>query len=95
MDARVTQELLFPSTRGVMYSHSALQSTWRRASESAGVAIVPVREGTRHTSATYARREKWPLDLIQRFLGHANVKTTERYSRHHDGALVQLIRRER
>ena len=93
MDARLTQELLFPSTRGVMYSHAGLQSSWRRASKSAGVPIVPVREGTRHTSATYARREKWPLDLIQRFLGHTNVKTTERYSRHHDGALVQLIRR--
>jgi len=32
------------------------------------------------------------LPLIQRMLGHANVKTTERYSLHQDGSLVRLVR---
>jgi integrase len=32
---------------------------------------------------------------IQRFLGHTNVKTTERYTRHHEMAPVELIRRDR
>ena len=40
-----------------------------------------------------ARRGGLPLDLIRLFLGHTDVKTTERYSKHHNGALVALVRR--
>jgi hypothetical protein len=57
-DARLTQEFLFPSPTGVMWSHGYLKWRWRKASEAADVPIVPVREGTRHSSATAARREQ-------------------------------------
>jgi integrase len=93
--ARVTQEFLFLAPRGTMYPHGLLQRTWQRACKEAGVPEVPVREGTRHSSATIARREKWPLDLIQLFLGHADAKTSKRYSKHHDLALVDLVRGKR
>jgi integrase len=90
-DARVTRELLFPAPDGRTWAHATLAHRWKQACKRAGVPIVPVREGTRHSSATAARRDKWPLDLIQRFLGHTDVRNTERYSRHHDQALVALV----
>jgi integrase len=92
-DARITQEFLFPAPRGGMISHSTLRTTWNRACRDAGVREVPVREGTRHSSATAARRAEIPLDLIRLFLGHTNQKTTERYSKSHNDALVALVRR--
>jgi integrase len=93
-DARLSQELLFPSPRGTgMYSASTLKTTWEKACKKAGVRVVPVREGTRHSSATAVRRAEIPLDLIRLFLGHTNQKTTERYSKHHNDALVALVRR--
>ena len=91
-DARLTQEFLFPALRGGMISHSTLRTTWDRACRDAGVREVPVREGTRHSSATAARRSGLPLDLIRLFLGHTDAKTTERYSKHHNDALVALAR---
>jgi integrase len=94
-DARVSRELLFPGPRGGMWSHATLTSHWKRASRQAGVPVVPLREATRHSTATHLRREGWPLDLIQRFLGHRDVRNTERYSRHHDEALVALVRGRR
>jgi len=92
-DARVTQEFLFPGATGRMWGHKALEVHWKRACEAAKVPAVPVREGTRHSSATAARSaDPAMLPLIQRMLGHANVKTTERYSLHQDGSLVRLVR---
>ncbi len=55
--------------------------------------VVPVREGTRHSTATAMRRGAIPLDVIQRMLGHSNVQNTERYARWHDAALVQAMTR--
>jgi integrase len=94
-DARLSRKLLFPSPRGGMFSASTLRTTWERACRDAGVRAVPVREGTRHSSATAARRAGLPLDLIRLFLGHTNQKTTERYSKSHNDALVALVRRRK
>jgi integrase len=94
-DARITREFLFMAPRGGMISKGFLQRVWNKACEDARVPRVPVREGTRHSGATAARRSGVPLDLVQRFLGHTDVKTTERYSKHEDLALVQLVRRRK
>jgi integrase len=94
-DARITREFLFVAPRGGMISHGFLKRVWGKACRDAGVREVPVREGTRHSSATAARRAKVPLDLIRLFLGHTDAKTTERYSKHENLALVQLVRRRK
>ena len=52
-----------------------------------------VREGTRHRSAAATRRSGLPRGLIRLLLGHTDGKTTERYSKHHNDALVALVRR--
>ena len=78
-----------------MISHGFLKRVWGKACRDAGVREVPVREGTRHSSATAARRAEVPLDLIRLFLGHTDAKTTERYSKHENLALVDLVRRKK
>ena len=91
-DARITREFLFMAPRGGMISHGFLKRVWKQACKDAGVREVPVREGTRHSSATIARRARLPLDLIRLFLGHTDEKTTERYSKHENLAFVALVR---
>lgn len=93
--SRLEHRLLFPSPRGILYSHGALWRTWRKACKVAGVPYAPIREGTRHSTATALRRDGHALDAIQRQLGHADVKNTERYSQFHDSALVELVRKRR
>lgn len=85
--------LLFPGPGGAMQTHTSLQRAWARACLAAGVPSVPLREGTRHSTATAMRRGAIPLDVIQRMLGHSNVQNTERYARWHDAALVQAMTR--
>jgi len=86
--------LAFPGRAG-MLSHSAVQRAWAAASRAAGVPVVPVREGTRHSTATRLRREDVRLDVIQRLLGHTSPQHTERYARFHDAALVAALSPDR
>jgi integrase len=93
-DARV-RRFLFSGPHGGMYAHATLARAWTRASQAAEVRAVPVREATRHSTATDLRRRGVPLDLIQRLLRHTDVRNTERYSLFSGAALVEVVRRGR
>jgi integrase len=95
-ETRLKKRFLFHSPWGdgkAMWSHAGLVNVWKRACGQAGVPPVPMREGTRHSGATAARErlgdEQMPV--FQRMLGHTDVKTTEKYSRHKPKALVRLV----
>lgn len=45
----------------------------------------------RHTSATRLLRKCKNIKVVKEFLGHANLKTTERYAKLHDDDLMQAV----
>ena len=74
---------LFPNwrarTEGQRWSHWALWSAWRLASTRAGVRRVPVYAATKHTMATELVRRGVDAKTLQRFLGHADARSTDAY----------------
>jgi integrase len=98
-EARLRNRFLFPSPYGDqkgMWSKSGLQTAWQRACKRAGVPVVKLNEGNRHTSATAARQTlgEAQLTTVQKMLGHSDLRNTERYSRHKSGDLVKLVRKK-
>ncbi len=81
---RLTGAPLFANPRGrgagKRWTLDALEDAWARASRAVGVRSS-LYEGTKHTSATAARRAGVALEVIQAALGHADVRSTERYAR--------------
>ena len=49
-------------------------------------------EGTKHSSATSWRTSGMSLELVQRMLRHRDSRSTERYAKLADGALVEAFR---
>jgi hypothetical protein len=80
---------LFPNpsarNREKRWIANALREEWSQAAESVGVR-VRMYEGTKHSSA---------LQMIQRMLRHADARSTERYAKLGDLALVDVIRPRR
>ncbi len=70
---------------------SAMEREWNRACLKVGTS-AKLYEGTKHSYATGLREGGVPLDIIQRILGHSDIKSTERYGRLRDPALVKLLR---
>ena len=70
---------------------SALRRAWVRACKRVGVE-VGLYEGTKHAFATDAARRGVQERHIQAFLGHADVRSTRRYARLADQALVTVLR---
>jgi integrase len=95
--AQLRGEALFRNPRGKTaskrWSPSALDRTWDRACKKAfGHRVAPLYEGTRHSFATLALNAGAQQYSVQKFLGHTEPKTTERYAKLADGALVDVIR---
>jgi hypothetical protein len=49
-------------------------------------------EGTKHAFATDAVRLRVPKERIQKFLGHADARSTDRYAKLADAALLDVLR---
>jgi integrase len=69
---------------------AALGEEWRRACDKVGVR-VKLYEGTKHTFASEAA-QRVPLKHVQDFLGHADIRSTERYAKLQSAALVHVLR---
>ena len=67
---------------------------WQSACGRAGVAVGPVRESTRHSTATEMAFSN-DLDLTRKLLGHRDTATTERYAKLRPASLVPLVRSTR
>jgi len=61
------------------WSHWGLWSEWRAASERAGVRVVSLYRATKHTTATDLVRQGVDAKTLQRFLGHADARSTDAY----------------
>ena len=91
---RLTGAPLFTNPRGRArdrrWTWDALADTWTRAARQVGVE-ARLYEGTKHSSATAARRRGVALEVIQHALGHADVRSTERYARAAELAPVEVL----
>lgn len=71
-----------------------LWNAWGSAARSVGVE-VGLYEGTKHSSATAARRAGVPLEIIQQALGHSSSKSTALYARAAEVAPVAVLQGRR
>ncbi len=87
---------LFPNPTGRRAAHrwlsNALREEWNRARKRAGVEVeVKMYEGTKHAFATDAVARGVPLEWVQKFLRHADRRSTERYARLANAGLVAVL----
>jgi integrase len=89
---RLTGALLFPNpTTGRMWGHEPLRRTWDRAARGVGVRVA-MYPGTKHATGTALKAAGVDDRVLQRLFGHAGRRSTERYARLQDGALVTALR---
>ncbi len=81
---------LNPSS-GNRWTPTSLRRTWQKACGQVGVTIS-IYEGTKHSFATDALRRGVQERHIQEFLGHADVRSTRRYARLANQALISVLR---
>jgi len=96
-ESRLTQRPLFvrpqtqPAHPAGAWSKSAMTVEWKVACERAGVPHIGLYEGTKHSTATDFLRRGIDERVIQALLGHADVRSTRRYARLADQALVAAL----
>ena len=73
---------------------NALRQEWNRAASAVGVE-VRMYEGTKHSAATGWRTSGMSLDMVRRMLRHRDARSTERYAKLTDQALVEAFKRGR
>ena len=72
---------------------SALRQEWNRACRKVGIK-VKMYEGTKHSSASAAARAGMPLQEIAKLVGHADLKSTQKYAKlAQGGSLLPLDRK--
>ena len=90
---RLTGAPLFVNPRtGQRWTHWALRDQWRAAAARVGVTDARLYEGTKHTMATDAIRRGVSERALQAFLGHSDARSTRRYARFSEHALVAVLR---
>ena len=73
---------------------NTLREDWNRAATEVGVE-VRMYEGTKHSAATAWRTSGMSLEMIQRMLRHRDSRSTERYAKLSDQALVHAFGKAR
>ncbi len=76
------------STRG--WNPTSLRMTWAKACRAAGVR-ASLYEGTKHSRATDLLRQGVPERVLQAILGHKDPRSTRRYARLADQAVVEAL----
>ncbi len=79
--ARPGETALFVSPRGGHFSRQGLWKIVRRCAVTAGIAPLPSPHKLRHSFATHLLRGGADLRAVQAMLGHADLGTTEIYTR--------------
>ena len=72
--------LLFPSNRGGKLNAKTIQVILKNAARKAGIKKRVYPHLLRHSFATHLLEQGIDLRVIQRLLGHASIKTTQRYT---------------
>jgi len=88
----VNAPLFVLPTTGGPWPESSLRRWWYQGCHRAGVPRVEVYEGTKHSLGTALCGKAVPLDVIQAIFGQADARSTERYARLADQAVVEALR---
>jgi integrase len=73
-------------------TYAGVQTLWRRLRKVSGVSNFRIHD-FRHDTATKWLRETGNLRLVQKALGHASIKTTERYAHVLDSEIADAMER--
>ena len=84
---------VFCDSEGSPRSRNWSRNQWNAAREAAGIAHITLYQGTRHSLASQAGNRGVPVQLISKFLGHSNIKQTERYMHLQVNPLKQVQRK--
>lgn len=91
-DARLRSATLFANPRtGGRYTPRVMQRIWTLALEAVKAPPISIYEGCKHSFATDAVLRGVSERALQAFLGHADVRSTRRYGRLSDGALIDVL----
>lgn len=88
---KATNDYLFASERGGKLSSRSIQQVFSRAIKKAGITKPASFHSLRHSFATHILEQGTDLRLIQKLLGHANIRTTQRYT-HVSTASLKVVR---
>tara|TARA_Y100001973_G_scaffold101258_1_gene164013 strand:- start:4455 stop:5582 length:1128 start_codon:yes stop_codon:yes gene_type:complete len=86
---RLTRAPLFPNRQGARLSHDQFWNGWARVRR--GITTASLYEGTKHSFASAALESGIQMERIQKFLGHSDPRSTERYAKLSDESLEVLI----
>ena len=76
------------------WSASAMRRAWSAGCAEVG-ATVALYSGTKHSTAAHLLSRGAPERQIQKLLGHADIRSTRRYAKLQDTALVDLLKRRK
>lgn len=68
-----------------------VRHAWLTALRRAGIATHYTWHDLRHTAASWMRQRKVPLDIIQKILGHTDIKSTARYAHIGEQSAVEAV----
>lgn len=70
----------YGSKPGTPYSYTSMSNVLQRAARSAGIQRRVHLHMLRHSFATHLLEDGHDIRYVQEFSGHANIKTTQRYT---------------
>ena len=73
-------DMLFPSNRGGKLATATIQAIVEKSAKKAGIAKRVHPHLLRHSFATHLLEQGTDLRIIQRLLGHSDIKTTQMYT---------------
>lgn len=94
-DEECDSEFVFPTRKGTPMSTSYLRQFVKREAVKAGISEAKEKVSPhtlRHTAAVDLLRETGRLEIVQEFLGHADVSTTRIYARLVNGEVQEACR---
>lgn len=83
-------DLLFESNRGGKLTTTSLQKIFARALESSGIQKEATFHSLRHSFATHLLENGTDVRYVQELLGHANIRTTQIYTKVTNPALRKI-----
>lgn len=76
------------------FSESALETGWKKACAKIGVE-VGLYEGTKHCTATYLKSQGVDDRVLAELMGHADIRSVEKYARVQSAMILQALSRLR
>lgn len=88
---KTPNDFLFASERGGRLSTRSIQLVFTKALRKAGITKPATFHSLRHSFATHVLEQGIDIRFIQKLLGHANIRTTQRYT-HVSTASIRAIK---